>query len=88
MPKTHDIVAIVGSYQKDGQDKPKYKNCGALIEKNGKLYIKLDAIPVHESESWNGWFSCFEPRQPHEVAAQNNPPQQQSSDEFGDSIPF
>jgi len=95
MPKTHDIVAVVGEYEKDGQTKPKYKNCGAVIEKNGKMYIKLDAIPIAEQGSWNGWFQCFTPKPPHEVAQSTARQQARSgaglhnpADDFDDSLPF
>lgn len=93
MPRTHDIVAKVGEYtNRHGETKSKYKNCGALIQKDGKIYIKLDAIPIHESEPWNGWFQCFEPRQPHEQAADTHARQQAKAaakgDDFNDDIPF
>lgn len=88
MPKTHDLVAIVGSYtNKDGEEKKKYKNCGALIQKDGKIYVKMDAIPVPESEPWNGWLSCFEPKERNQ-----SPPKPASgshaNEDPNDSIPF
>jgi len=91
MAKTHDIVAVVGEYEKNGEKKLKYKNCGAVIEKNGKMYIKLDAIPISEHEPWNGWFQCFTPRQPHQVAADTTArtqARQTAGLDYDDSIPY
>lgn len=42
MIKKYDIVAIVGTYQKDGEAKSKFKNVGAMMEKDGKPFLLLD----------------------------------------------
>lgn len=91
MPKTHDLVAIVGSYtDKSGEEKKQYKNCGALIQKDGKMYIKMDAIPVPDDGPWNGWLSCFVPKPPHEVAADahQHKPATPHPEDPNDQIPF
>ena len=41
----------------EGREKPVYHRVGILIEKNGKLSIKLNLIPA---TNWNGWLSVFE----------------------------
>jgi len=42
--KKYDIVATVGTYQKNGETKSKFKNVGALMEKDGNQFILLDRI--------------------------------------------
>ena len=44
MIKKYDIVATVGTYQKDGETKSRYKNVGVVMEKDGKPFILLDRI--------------------------------------------
>ena len=44
MIKKYDIVATVGTYQKGGQTKNKFKNVGVVMEKDGKPFILLDRI--------------------------------------------
>ena len=40
--KTHDLAVKVGTYQKDGQEKNRYQNVGAVIEGDRGPYILLD----------------------------------------------
>ncbi len=42
--KKYDIVATVGTYQKNGETKGRFKNVGAIMEKDGRLFILLDRI--------------------------------------------
>ena len=43
-----NIVATVGTYQKDGQEKKKYLTVGALfIYDDGGMSIKIDALPTN-----------------------------------------
>lgn len=42
MIKKYDIVATVGTYQKGGVTKNKFKNVGVVMEKEGKPFILLD----------------------------------------------
>ncbi len=44
MIKKYDIVATVGTYQKNGETKSKFKNVGAVMEKDGKQFILMDRI--------------------------------------------
>jgi len=90
MPITHDIVAITGTYQKDGQDKPRYKNVGVIIEKDGKQYVKMESlVTIHDDGHTVNFFSMFE----KEARPQNQPAQQPAAapasvDDFSDDIPF
>lgn len=46
MAKLKDVVAVTGKYEKNGETKAKYTNCGALIEANGKQFLVLEVIPA------------------------------------------
>lgn len=92
MPKKYDVVAITGTYQKDGQDKPKYENAGVIIEKDGKFHLKINkAVIFHDDGHVIQWFSLYAPRQQTQQPQQNRqrqaPPQQGPAD-FDDDIPF
>jgi hypothetical protein len=51
------IVFPNGTYQKDGVEKTSWLRCGALIQTDKGMRIKLDALPVNMQE---GWFQVFE----------------------------
>lgn len=56
--KTHDVVATVGTYKKDGQTKKRYLTVGAAFtDERGQISIKLDAVPV--SPEWSGFLSLY-----------------------------
>lgn len=58
----YELTATVGTYQKNGEEKKRYQRCGTVFEnEKGQLSVKLECIPT--TPEWNGWFSCFEPRQ-------------------------
>lgn len=40
--KKYDIVATVGTYQKDGETKNRYKNVGVMMEKDGRPFLLLE----------------------------------------------
>lgn len=81
MSKIYDVVAVTGTYEKDGEEKPVWKNCGAIFETAKGLAMKLDLIPVAS----DGWFKLFEPKpKKDEKPAQQPQPQ----DDFDDDIPF
>lgn len=41
--KTHDLSVKVGSYEKNGETKGRYKNCGALFTHgDGSMYLLVD----------------------------------------------
>ena len=55
--KKYDVVAIVGHHN----DKPVWKNCGAVFENEKGLSMKLDLVPIAGANE--GWFKFFEPRE-------------------------
>lgn len=65
-----DLCAANGTYQKDGEEKTSWLKCGAVFEKDGKLSVRLEAMPMHRNENGEVWFSVFEPRR----KAQSNEP--------------
>ncbi len=73
---THEIIADVGSYQKDGEEKKRWLKLGAVFD-NGA--IKIDAMPV--TPDWSGWLKMVEPnrdKQPY------NKPQRKPAPMYGD----
>lgn len=57
--KRYDVVAVIGSYtDRNGMEKRRYMNCGAVFETEKGLSLKLEAIPV----GFDGWFQLYEPR--------------------------
>lgn len=57
--KKYDVVAITGKYtNRDGVEKNRYLNCGAVFETDKGLSLKLEAIPMGSE----GWFQLYEPR--------------------------
>lgn len=59
-------MAITGEYtdRQSGETKKRYTRMGTLLQSDdGKLSLKLDAIPA--GRDWDGWVSFFdiEPRQ-------------------------
>lgn len=87
MPVTHEIMARAGSYtDREGNEKTRWQKCGILIEKDGKLSIKLESLPV----GFDGWLSCFEPRQDDKPQRQSAPRRQDDGSVGGmeSDIPF
>jgi len=91
--KVYDVVATVGEYTtKGGEKKKRYLNVGSCFQnEQGRMSIKLDAIPV--GQDWSGWVSLYEPKNATDFAANSshnqakaNGYQKQNDDD--DSIPF
>jgi len=92
MSKVYDVVCSTGSYiGQDGQEKQRWMNIGAVFKNDqGRVSIKLDAIPVRTNEKGELWLSCFVPKprkQPAQVQAPRQEPSQQQAG-FEDEIPF
>ena len=78
MSKKFDVVAVTGTYTKDGVEKPVWKNCGAVFETPKGLSLKLDLVPV----AGDGWFKLFEPK------AQDAAPQKSTGPDDDLDLPF
>ena len=86
MPVTHELMARTGSYtDRDGNEKTRWTKCGIVVEKDGRMSIKLEAIPV----GFDGWLSAFEPRE-RDQARPQQPRRPAPRDELddGSDIPF
>lgn len=64
MAKKFDIVAVTGTYEKDGETRKRYKNVGFVNEnKEGHLSIKMDhLVTVDDDGKTVNWFGLFEPK--------------------------
>jgi len=90
--KKFDVVAITG--RKD--EKPIYKNVGAIVEKEGKHYLLLDKVfnpaGLAENDRDSVVLSLFTPKakgQAQNITNGSVPqPAAQVSNDFGDEIPF
>jgi hypothetical protein len=73
-------------YEKNGDQKVAWTRVGTLIEKDGKQYVKLEAIPL-PNEKGEVFLSVFEQRQ--KDSRQQSGSGGNSSDLVGDgSVPF
>ena len=88
MAKTHDIVAVTGTYtDKNGQEKKRYQTIGAIIDTRNGPMIKLESVPL----GWDGWAYMNEPK-PRDGAQHQKPgesvPEKEYESGFDDKIPF
>lgn len=91
---THDIVATVGTYtDREGNEKKRYQKCGiAMTDEDGRLSLKLEAMPV--TPDWSGWLNLYPKKDYDAPQRQNTPPmepirQQPAGATAGhDEIPF
>ena len=83
MSKKYDVVFANGTYMKDGEEKVRWLNCGAVIQTDKGFSLNLDCIPTRRTEGEGLWFKLFEPK-----PKQNTPPAAQSASTGDDDIPF
>jgi len=62
-------------YTSNGEEKTSWKQVGKLFEKDGKMTIKLDMIPIGS----DGWLHCFDPKPRNEHSGQ---PQSEEMEAF------
>jgi hypothetical protein len=88
--KTHDAVYVERYNDRDGNEKKRYRNVGALFTReDGSMSLKLEAIPVN----FSGWISMYVPRDSEERQPSRQAPAQRSSGgsvggDLDDDIPF
>ena len=82
---THNVTATIGEYtDREGNTKKRYMKCGAAFTgDDGRMSIKLDAVPCGE---WSGWFNLY-PKEEERAAVSTEPARAQAPDR-GDEIPF
>ena len=82
--KTHDAVYVERYSDRDGNEKKRYTNIGALFTReDGSMSVKLESIPV----AFSGWISLYVPKQKEE-RPQRNAQAQAPVDELDDTVPF
>lgn len=86
MSKTYEVVAITGKYvDRDGNEKSRYLNIGAVINTKNGLMLKLEAVPI----GWDGWAYLNQPKPredepPRRAAA----PARRQAPDNDDDVPF
>lgn len=90
MGKKYDVVAVTGSYQKEGQEKLKYKNIGVVIETEKGLRLKLETPVVLDDEGKVvQWFGLYEPKDNQSSQqAQQQSATANNMDNFDDDLTF
>jgi hypothetical protein len=83
MGKVYDLVVSVGSYQKDGETKKRYKNVGVVMEGDNGMYVLLErtfnpAGCPNDKGSETVLISMMEPRER----------QPKSGNNLDDDVPF
>lgn len=80
MAQKYDVVATVGTYEKDGETKYKNRNVGAIIQTKHGFRLKMDAsfnpAGCPRDDDGSVWLALFEPmprdqRQAPQQAGQN-----------------
>lgn len=91
--KRYDVVAVTGTYtDRNGVERKRYLNCGAVFETERGLSLKLESIPV----GFDGWFQLYEPREEQSAPRQSGPQSVArqrrlaagGGEDFEDDIPF
>jgi hypothetical protein len=82
---THDIVATVGKYTQNGEEKKRYVNVGkAFQDDQGRISLKLDTIPV--GPEWSGQRQAAPA--PAFQGRPSPPPPLTQEEQDGDHVPF
>lgn len=95
MKKIRDIVAVTGTYMKNGEEKNRYQRVGSLLQDDEdpkRLSIAWDGLPdsaiLHAAATGKNaiWLSCFEPND--EPRQETRRPEPAPEPQGGDDIPF
>ena len=85
--KVYDAVATVGKYtDRNGQEKKRYVNIGAVFESEHGLSMKLETIPV--GPEWSGWISFFVPKDKQQEPSQHSIDKGNAFQDQDDGDPF
>lgn len=86
MTKLYDAAVKVGSYEKNGETKNKYKNIGVVLKGDKGPYLLLDrtfnpaGVPNPDNKE-SVLVSFFEPKE-------DKPKQEEPSRDINDEVPF
>jgi len=76
-------------YQSQGEEKVKWYQCGILIEKDGKFYVKLEMVPVGMDPDQGIFFNVFDQNHNRQGEADKNRRDVPGDDQnYDDDIPF
>jgi hypothetical protein len=85
MKAIRKAVAVTGTYQKDGEEKKRYQNCGLLFKReDDSLCLKLDALPLGDFDGWINFYPLE--RDGSHPGSEKKP--EKKEDNFEDDIPF
>lgn len=89
MSKKFDIVTSEKYQDRDGNEKTRYTNIGAVFETAKGMSMKLESLPI----GWNGWASFYEPKPREERPQQQSAPrggqqQRRAQDDDMGEVPF
>lgn len=89
--RTHEVVATTGKYKDaNGEEKKRYLNVGsAFTDEQGRISVKLDAVPV--TPDWSGWLSLYPVDKKQDRVPQRREqtkPEPRSAAPDDDDIPF
>lgn len=87
MKQVKKLMAAMGSYtDRQGQEKTRWVRIGTMLKAdNGKLKLKIDAMPV--GSEFNGWVELFD-IDDQQKGQQQAPAPAPQADDFSDDIPF
>lgn len=81
------IRNIVSAQEYGNEGKKKWTQCGIMIEKDGKFYLKITHLPVVPTDAEGHFFSVFDQdhNRDRKPASSGNDPK---PEDFDDDIPF
>ena len=82
--KKFDVVYGDKYVDRNGEEKTKWINCGAVIQTKNGYALKLESMPIN----CNGWFSLFEPKPRDNQSNRQANPAQSSNDLSDEDLPF
>jgi hypothetical protein len=91
--KKYDVAVKTGSYMKDGQEKARYENVGAVWDGDNGPYLVMKrtfnpaGVPFKDGSD-SIFLSLFEPRQDNQQPQRQQPRQQQSNSGDFEDPPF
>lgn len=102
MSYRYDVVATIGTYEKDGETRYITRKVGGVISTDKGFRMKLDAsfnpAGCRIGDDGSVWLAFFEPKQKEEQQQQRAPQRQaprqaqqqapQAPDDFDQDIPF
>ena len=85
MKRIKRLVVSNGSYMKDGQEKTSWLTIGSMLKgDDGKVKLKLDAMPVSDFDGWVNVFDLDDENRP----AASAPPPAPSGFKQDEDLPF